>query len=148
MAHGSHGKLLVGKLCFRVFLKAEIDRPVDFLPYLAHEPLSRRTGSRRELVLWHAPLFQALPELGLPAAFLLISLLPLTQLPVEGAVVLTIRGRDEIRNAHINADDGRIGRSLDGYLFIVRKRQPPRPVPFVERHTAVDRAALFRFWGL
>src|SRR5438094_394234 len=71
-----------------------------------------------------------------------VPLLPLSQTPVEGAVLLAIGGREEIGYPHVNADHRCMRVALDGNGLIVRKGHPPDPVSFVERDAAIERAAL------
>lgn len=127
-----------------MFLKTEINRPIDLLPHVTGQTLPCRAGRGRELALRRAFLFQALSELGLPAPFLPIALLPLAQFSVEGAVLLAVRSGDEIGNADINADHRCSGRRCYGDHFIIREGEPPGAVPAIERDTAVDQAALLR----
>lgn len=73
-----------------MLLETQVHHSIDRLFDVAYEALSRRACCGRELILRHAFLFQACSEFGLPTPFLSISLLSLTELPVEGAVVLTV----------------------------------------------------------
>src|SRR6266568_9424690 len=47
--HGRDRELLIGKLDIRMLRKAFVDRPIDFLPYMPHEPLPTFTAGRGKL---------------------------------------------------------------------------------------------------
>src|SRR5260370_24847890 len=78
VAHGGDRKLFVSELTAFVFLKANIDGPVNLLPHMTDEPLPRRARCGRQLFFRHAFLFLTLPDLRLPAAPFTVSLLSLS----------------------------------------------------------------------
>ena len=146
-AHGGNAKLFIGKLTAFMILKTEVHGSVNLLFDVTYEALPCATGRRRQLILWHASLFQALSDFGFSPAFFTVPLLAFPQSPVEGAVLLAIGGGDEIGDADINADDQCIRLDLNGHSLIVRESQPPGIFSPVERHTLVE-LAMFACFGI
>ena len=143
--HRGTRKLFIGKLCAFMLSKALIHRPVDLLLDMPDEALPTLVARRGQL--FDPLLFQTLAELGLAAALLAVSLLPVTQLAIERPVVPTIRGGQEVGNADIHPDHRSIGCGVNRHDLIIGKRQPPHAIlALIELHAGIELPHLPRLW--
>ena len=60
-----------------MFLKAEVYRPIDLLSDVASKTLACGAAGGRQVLLWHALLFQTFPQFGFAAALFAVPLLAL-----------------------------------------------------------------------
>src|SRR5450755_1065062 len=134
--HRGDGQLFVSDLGIRVLIQADIDRTIDLLAHMMHEPLPALAARGGQLL--HALLFEARSQFGFAAALLAVTLLSLTQVAVKGAVVLTVAACQEVSDADINADHLGIWLGLDSDLLIIGESEPPAIGAPVQSHATVD----------
>ena len=122
--------------------KALIHRVVDLLPDMTDQSPSATTAGGWQLL---APfLLQARSQFGFASAFGSIPLVTRTQVFMERAIVLASAGRDEIGDAHIDANHRCIRWRLHEMFCIVGEREPPHAVTLIELHAAVELPCLPR----
>src|SRR5260370_17167629 len=124
-AHRSHIEVFVDDPGTRMISEHLIDGSIDILLHLSPQALAGRTAGRKELFLGHPLLFEAGSQLRLAPPLLAITLVLLCQIPRKAAVVLSCRGRDEIRDPHVDAHARRRWLRLKRNVLVKTERGPP-----------------------